>query len=198
VVGELNNAYNDGTSATFTYGRGGESATYFGVAYDDGSGNGFRIDSEKYAAHEGNTTFPTVRRRYARKMRSGFTFEKRQARNNSCAVWDTYVLTTGWQGTQNVRQKQRGTLNRCIPEAFGNQGFLSGGRFATTTHEAVRWSRGVGVFGAQLTTRSGFDSKVKISYKFGGRNGKKHYLCGPDGRSSALSSGRVFSGSVRR
>lgn len=198
VVGELNNAYNDGTSATFTYGRGGESATYFGIAYDDGSGNGFRIDSEKYAAYQGSTTFPTVRRRYARKMRSGFTFEKRQARNNSCAVWDTYVLTTGWQGTQNVRQKQSGTLNRCVPEAFGRQGFLAGGRFSTTTHNAVRWSRGVSVYGANLTTRSGFDQKVEISYRFRGGDGKKHYLCGPDGRTSAASSGRVFSGAVRR
>jgi hypothetical protein len=56
----------------------------------------------------------------------------------------------------------------------------------------------VSVHGANLTTRSGFDSKVEISYRFRGRDGKKHYLCGPDGRTSAASSGRVFSGAVRR
>lgn len=198
VVGELNNAYNDGTSARLSYGRGGESATWFGVAVDYGDGLGFQIETEKFASFEGTTHFPTVRRRYARVLRSGFIFEKRKVRNNTCAVWDVYILTTDWQATQDTTVKQRGTLNRCVPEAFDRRGWGGGASFETARNKAVRWGQGVRVYNAGLTTRSGFDERVKVAFDFRGREAKQHYLCGPDGKQSAASAGRIFSGAIRR
>lgn len=198
VVGELNNAYNDGTRARFVYGQGGESATWFGFAVSQDSGHSFFISGENYAAYEGRTGFPTVGRRYARKMRSGFEFTRYAARNNTCAVWDVYIRVTDWVANQDTRRKQRGTLNRCLPEAFGRRGYGPGGSFSTSRTTAVRWERGATAFGAGITTRSGFDERVRIGYQFGGKRDKQHYLCGPDGRQSPARAGRIFSGAVRR
>jgi hypothetical protein len=197
VVGELNNAYNDGTRATFVYGRGGESATYFGLAMDLNDGAGFRISGETFASYKGTTRFPTVRRRFARQMKTGFEMSRIVARNNSCAVWDVYIRPTDWLANQDTRTKLRGTLGRCLPEAFGRRGWSPGAGFETTNATAVRWSRGVTAYGAEVTTRSGFDENVGIRYRFGGRRGKQHYICGPDGKQSPASAGRIFSGARR-
>jgi hypothetical protein len=61
----------------------------------------------------------------------------------------------------------------------------------------VRWNRGATAFGAGITARSGFDQKVAISHAFGGKQGKQHYLCGPDGRQSPARAGRIFSGAAK-
>ena len=97
VVGELNNAYNDGTWAS--------SATA-------GTRRGHRVRDRGQVRRRvditGTNTSPTrascrSRRcaRYSRRMNSLFEFTKHLARNNTCAVWDTYIKAVTWHGGDN-------------------------------------------------------------------------------------------------
>lgn len=196
LVGELNNAYNDGTWAQFTYARQGSAETHFGVAKIDALG-GIEIGGQNAISDTGKVSFPAVRRRYARKQRSGFEFRHQKARNNTCAVWEQVIRTTSWLGGDDDRQRQKGALDRCDPSAFP-AGFRSGGTFYRDRNAAVRWTRAVAAFGVNLTAQSGFSKNVTLEYRWGGPPGKQHYLCGPDGRQSPMDAGRVFSGALRR
>ena len=114
VVGELNNAYNDGTWGRFTYGRGGSAETSIGVAASYGPGV-WTISGTKTISDEGEAMFPLVRRRFARRLLSQFEFHKQSARNNTCAHWDTYISAAAWDGG-NADRRQRGTLDKCDPD----------------------------------------------------------------------------------
>jgi hypothetical protein len=59
LVGELNNAYNDGTRAKFSYGREQTADTNFGVGVSSDSGGSFSIEGETHVADSGELTFPT-------------------------------------------------------------------------------------------------------------------------------------------
>jgi hypothetical protein len=196
VVGELNNAYNDGTLGRFTYGREHSADTEFGVAMSSDGGDTWFIGGENHIADSGSVTFPPATRRYARKLRTLFEFSHQAARNNTCAVWDQYIRATSWIGGTDTDLRQRGALNRCQARYFGG-GFQGGVEFHRIRNNAVRWSRGAAAFGVYLTTRSGFSENVRLDYRFGGSTRKNHYLCGADGRSSPYESGRVFSGALR-
>jgi hypothetical protein len=196
VVGELNNAYNDGTRATFTYGRAHSADTEFGVAVSSDGGDTWFIGGENHISDYGSVTFPPATRRYARKLRTLFEFSHQKARNNTCAVWDHYIRATSWIGGTDTDLRQPGALNRCDARYLGD-GFEGGVEFHRARNNAVRWSRGASAFGVHLTTRSGFSENVRLDYTFGGSTRKNHYLCGPDGRSSPYESGRVFSGALR-
>ncbi len=193
IVGELNNAYNDGTVGKFTYGRGSTSSSYFGVAISNNSGESFSIGGEKYLSESGSTTFPPAKKRYARKLRSLFEFTKREARLNTCAKFDIEIRPTAWIGGHNDRLRQRGALDQCDPKQL-QDGFRGTGDFHRERNDATRWNRGAQAFGADITVRSGFDRHVQLDYKFGGPSKKQHWLCGPDGKQSPFSSGRVYSG----
>jgi len=196
VVGELNNAYNDGTRGTFSYGREQDADTNFGVAISADNGTTWTIGGENHIGDSGRATFPPAKRRYARKLRSLFEFTHQAARNNTCAAWDHYIRATSWIGGTNSDLRQPGALDRCDPRYFPN-GFEGGSKFNRAQEEAVRWSRGVVAFGVALTAQSGFSKNVALHYVFGGPLHKYHYLCGPDGRSSPYEAGRVFSGKLR-
>jgi hypothetical protein len=196
VVGELNNAYDDGTRGTFTYGREHSADTEFGVAMSSDDGSTWSIGGETHIGDYGSVTFPPATRRYARKLRTLFEFSHQAARNNTCAVWDHYIRATSWIGGTNSQLRQPGALDRCEPR-YLNGGFEGTTGFHRTRNEAVRWTRGASAFGVYLTTRSGFSENVTLEYTFGGSVRKRHYLCGPDGRSSPYEAGRVYSGAVR-
>ena len=196
VVGELNNAYNDGTRGRFTYGREHTADTDFGIGFSPDGGDTWFIGGENHVADSGSAVFPPATRRYARKLRTLFEFSHQAARNNTCAVWDHYVRAESWIGGTNSDLRQPGALNRCEARYFGG-GFEGGARFHRIRNKAVRWRRGVSAFGVHLTTQSGFSDNVRLDYSFGGPTSKRHYLCGADGRSSPYESGRVFSGARR-
>ena len=193
VVGELNNAYNDGTSGKFTYGRKQVADTDFGIGVSSDGGDSWFIGGENHISDEGKAGFPAAKRRYARKLRSVFEFSHQAARNHTCAVWDHYVRAESWIGGTNSDLRQPGALNRCDAASLLD-GFDSGATYERRSNHAVRWTRGVAVFGVYLTSKSGFSNHVTLEYKFGGPGGKEHYLCGPDGRSSPYEAPRVFSG----
>jgi hypothetical protein len=195
VVGELNNAYNDGTRGKFTYSRNLTADTAFGIANSYDSGENWFITGEKHIGDRGTVTFPRAMRRYARRLKSQFEFTRYQVRNNTCAKWDIEIRATSWIGGTNSETRQKRTLDRCNRHAF--EGFEGGAEFHRERTEAVRWNRGVQAFGVYLTTRSGFSENVTLDYAFGGPLRKKHYLCGQDGVSSAYTSGRVYSGAQR-
>jgi hypothetical protein len=195
VVGELNNAYNDGTRGRFTYGREHSADTEFGVAMSSDGGDTWFIGGENSVRDYGSVTFPPATRRYARKLRTLFEFSHQKARNNTCAVYDHYIRATSWIGGTDSRLRQPGALNRCDPRVL--DAFESRARFHRVRNNAVRWSRGASAFGVYLTSRSGFSENVRLDYTFGGSSRKKHYLCGPDGRTSPYQAGRVFSGARR-
>jgi hypothetical protein len=194
VVGELNNAYNDGTWARFRYGRASGADTKFGIAANYG-GSTWTIGGEDTFTDEGSATFPTVRRRYSRRMRSLFEFKKQSARNNTCAVWDTYIKPVSWHGGDNDDVRVVNGLDRCDRRFAAT--WSSGAKFMRNRSAAVRYVYGVEVFGVGLTTQSGFSENVKIEYGFKGGPNKKHYLCGPDGRESPFTAGRILSGGLK-
>jgi hypothetical protein len=155
---------------------------------------------------DGTETIPPGRARRGRPAGAGragcgpgrtlFEFSHQAARNNTCAVWDHYIRATSWIGGTNSQLRQPGALDRCEPR-YLNGGFEGTTGFHRTRNEAVRWTRGASAFGVYLTTRSGFSENVTLEYTFGGSVRKRHYLCGPDGRSSPYEAGRVYSGAVR-
>lgn len=195
VVGELNNAYDDGTQGRFTYGREHTADTEFGIAVSSDGGDTWFIGGENHVGDYGSATFPQAKRRYARKLRTLFEFSHQAARNNTCAVFDHYIRATSWIGGTNSDLRQPGALNRCDPHYLG-PGFEGGGEFHRKRNEAVRWTRGAAAFGVYLTAQSGFSENVSLDYTFGGPRRKRHYLCGPDGRSSPYEAGRVYSGAL--
>jgi hypothetical protein len=196
IVGELNNAYNDGTRGKFTYSRNMTADTSFGIAESYDLGETWYITGETHISDKGSVTFPRALRRYARKLKSLFEFTKYQVRNNTCAVWDTYIRATAWVDGTNSETRQKGTLDKCDREKFA--GFEGDAAFHRSRKEAVRWNRGVNAFGVYLTTQSGFSENVALDYSFGGPRRKRHFLCGADGVTSPYASGRVFSGARPR
>jgi hypothetical protein len=196
VVGELNNAYNDGTRGRFTYGRHETADTDFGIGMSSDGGDSWFIGGENHIGDSGSAPFPPATRRYARKLRTLFEFSHQAARNNTCAVFDHYVRAESWIGGTNSDLRQPGALNRCDPAHF-HGGFEGKSGFHRSREEAVRWTRGVAVFGVYLSAQSGFSENARLDYTFGGPVRKSHYLCGPDGRSSPYEAGRVFSGALR-
>jgi hypothetical protein len=193
IVGELNNAYNDGTGADFTYARQQTADTSFGIGMSNDSGDNWFIGGESYIGDRGELSFPFVQRRYSRKMRSKFEFTREAARNHTCAKWDIYIRATQWLLGTDMSRRQKRALDRCDPRYIG--GNLSGSRFRRDSESAVRYNRGVQAFGVYLTTRSGFSTQVTLEYAFRGPRGKRHYICGGEsGRQSAATAGRVWSG----
>jgi hypothetical protein len=194
VVGELNNAYNDGTWARFRYGRGSGAETKFGIAANYG-GSTWTIGGTNTISDEGFATFPTARQRYSRRLRSLFEFSKQSVRNNTCAVWDTYIKAVAWHGGGTDEQRVVDGLDRCDRNLAAS--WPSGGKFRRTSTAATQYKYGVEAFGVSLTTQSDFSENVRIDYGFKGSPTKKHYLCGPDGRESPYTAGRIVSGGTK-
>ena len=195
IVGEVNNAYNDGTRVNFSHAREQTADTDFGVAVSDDAGDTFGIVGQNHSGDSGTLTFPPVQRRWARQLRTKFEFTREAVRTDSCAVWSIYIRATGWLLGTDSATKQKGTLDRCDSHWVG--GNASTAVFIRSSNRAVRWTHGAAAFGVWLTTQSGFSRNVTINYTFGGPANKKHYLCGPDGRQDPSISGRIFSGARR-
>jgi hypothetical protein len=191
IVGELNNAYNDGTSGIFTYSREGTASTTIGAAsqLQDGS---WSISAEYTITDKGWIKFPPFNRRMSRKLRSLFEYTKYEIQASSCAVWEPYIRATSWIGDYDYSIKQDG-LDKCDPRYL--TGYRSGGDWGRNHGDAVRFTKAVEAFGVSLTARSGFSTNVDLRYDWRGPVGKKHYICGEDGKASPLNSGRVFTGS---
>lgn len=190
VIGELNNAYSD-TRAVFNYGRHNHAETSFGIAVSKDNEETFSIGGETHVTNGGSLTFPEVRRRYARKLRTKFEFTREQIRVTPCSAWETYIRVTNWLGGSDDSVKQTKTLNVCDSTYLGGE--LRGARAEVYSGDAVRWKRGVSVFGVYLTAKSGFSSNVGLEYRFGSTR-NRYYLCGPGGKRGYANAPRVFSG----
>lgn len=195
VVGDLNNAYNDGTRAAFDYARTGKSSTKIGVAQSFDSGASFSISGENYIEDEAEVNFPQVARRYARKLRTQFEFTKYQARTSNCSPWSVEIRATSFIGGTNDSIKQAGALDKCQTDQL--VGYKPTAGFKSRQAQGTRFTRGVESFGVNLTTQTDLNEKVTVAHRFGGSKGKEHFLCAPDGKSSPFTSGRVFSGARR-
>jgi hypothetical protein len=192
VVGELNNAYNDGTVGTFRYARQGYAQTAFTVSAEYPGMASVNFSGQTVTTNGGSATFPQAKSRYARKLRSTFEFTRYDVRRSPCAVWESEIRVTSWVGGTNSSLKQNRTLDRCDTSQV--QGFEGGAVFTRDRNHAVRYDRAVEAFGINVSSQSGFSTNVQLDYKFGGSRSKMHYLCGEDGRKSPYESGRVFSG----
>jgi hypothetical protein len=195
VVGELNNAYNDGTVASFTYGQQGHAETSIGIAVAVNAAN-FSISEESSIDDAASIGFPPFKRRLARKMRTQFTY-KRTIETRTCpmtGVSDTRetIRAVRWEGGTSIDSKQPGALDKCVRKTK----YSPGGSFQRDTGRAVRWTAGASAFGVSLTTQSGFSKNVSTRYEFGRR--PVHFLCGADGKESAITAGRIFSGGKKR
>jgi hypothetical protein len=191
VVGELNNAYNDGTVGTFTYSREHTAETTIGAAQQLENG-AWSISAEYAITNAGTIKFPPFKRRLSRKMRSMFEYTKYEVQASSCAVWEPYIRATSWIGDYDISVKQNG-LDKC--DAKYLHGYSSGGGWSRNSGNAVTYTQAVEAFGVNLTARSGFSKNVTLEYDWNGPARKQHYICGEDGKSSPFTSGRVFTGS---
>jgi hypothetical protein len=191
IIGELNNAYNDGTVGTYSYGRNRSADTNFGVAVSYDGGGSFSISGETHMGDSGSITFPPFKRRLARKLRSMFEFTREKVVTNTCAKSpEVNIRATSWIGGDDETIKQRGALDRC--DATALQPYLTLANFTRTKNSGVRFRAGAEAFGVNITTQTDFSTDTALRYDFG--RGKHHYLCGADGRQSPYESGRVFSG----
>ena len=196
IVGELNNAYSDGTVGKFTYARQGEAQTAFSVAamptVPVPGAPSLIFSGETVRTDTGEAVFPPAKSRYSRKLRTEFEITKYDVKRSPCADWESEVRVTSWVGGTNSSLKQNG-LDKC--DTSQSPKFEAGGAYHRTTGKAVRYTRAVEAFGINLSTQSGFSNQVTLDFEFRGPASKKHYLCGEDGRQSPYESGRVFSGS---
>jgi hypothetical protein len=190
IVGELNNAYNDGTRGKFTYARESSAQTAFGIA-SNYEGSTFTISGENLVTDKGTVGFPRALKRYSRKLRSKFEFTRYEIKASECAVWETEIRATTWLGGTDSSIKQDG-LDKCDPTKLGY--YEGGSEFFRNRNKATRYTRAVEAFGVNLTSTSGFSKNVTLDYAFGGPTTKRHYICGPDGQQSAMQAGRVMSG----
>jgi hypothetical protein len=190
LVGELNNAYNDGTRAKFSYARQNSAETSFGIAqtYEGGT---VTISGENTITNKGTIGFPRALKRYSRKLRSKFEFTKYEVKASECAVWETEIRATSWIGGTDSTIKQDG-LDKCDPAKLGS--FEGGASFTRDRNKATRYTRAVEAFGVNLTSTSGFSKNITLDYAFGGPPAKHHYICGADGQQSPMEAGRVLSG----
>ncbi len=192
VIGEINNAYNDGTQGIFEYSRRNTAETTIGAATQLENGS-WSISAEYTVTNKGSIRFPPFERRISRKLRSLFEYTRYEVQSSSCAAWgEPYIRATSWIGDYDYSIKQDG-IDKC--DARFLEGAGGGGRWERTTGAAVRFTRAVEAFGVNLTARSGFSDNVSLAYRWGGAEAKKHYICGADGKASAFTTGRVFSGS---
>jgi hypothetical protein len=191
VVGELNNSYNDGSFGTFTYGNDGFTETTIGAA-SKVKDVGWSISAEYLVKQEGRVRFAPAKRRYSRKLRTSFEYTKYEIRASECAVPEEVVRATAWIGDSDDTIKQNG-LDKCdAKHLFGQKSY---DQFYRKDSQAVTYTRAVEAFGVNLTARSGYSNSVTVKYDWRGPAGKKHYICGDDGKSSAYSSPRIFTGS---
>lgn len=195
VVGELNNAYNDGTVATFSYGRERHAETAIGVASNFGDG-GWSISETKSMTDSGTVGFAPAARRWARKMQTTFEYTKTEE-TQACGVailHRTYIRPTDWRGGTRDAVKQAAALDRCDRDA---PTYGPGSSASTGKQSAVRFDRAVDAFGVSLTAQSGFSTNVSIAYEFKGSKGKQHRVCGEDGKQGIWASGRAYSGAKK-
>jgi hypothetical protein len=192
IVGEINNAYNDGSVGKVTYGADHMTESTIGAAQQLPDG-GWTISAEYLIKQSGQLVFPPANRRLSRKLRTSFEYTKYQMQASSCAVWEPpYVRATAWKGDYDMSIKQDG-LDKCDTKAF--RGSPPGGSFIRTDSKAVTYTRAVDAYGVNLTSRSGYSKSVTVRFDWKGAGDKRHYICGDDGKASAFTSPRIFTGS---
>lgn len=110
-------------------------------------------------------------------------------------MWDHYITATSWIGGNDDGTRQAEALDKCDRVLAST--WTAGAKFLRNRERAVRYNYGVEAFGVSLTTQSGFSEGVTIEYGFKGSPTKRHWLCGPDGRQSPYTAGRIFSGGLK-
>jgi hypothetical protein len=190
IVGELNNAYNDGTRGKFTYAREHTAQTSFGIA-SNYEGVNATISGESLITNKGVLTFPRALKRYSRVLRTKFEFTTYEIKASECAVWEKEVRATAWLGGTDSTTKQNG-LDKCDPTKVAR--YEGGSTFFRERNKATRYTHAVEIKGLNLTSTSGFSNNVTLDYAFGGPPSKLHYICGPNGQQDAMEAGRVMSG----
>ena len=132
--------------------------------------------------NSGQAEFAPAKRRWSRKMRTSFEDTRYLAKASSCAKPETVIRSTGWLGGDKDTQKQD-RLVKCDTNYGGDRGNRS--RFFRNSGSAVRCTKAVEAFGVSLTARSGYSEDVTIQFDWRGPEGKKHYICGDNGKQRA-------------
>jgi hypothetical protein len=99
------------------------------------------------------------------------------------------VIVHQWRGgIENHPQINQG----CTIDPYRRHAerYESGGKFERSENRAVTWTNSAEIFGASLTSRSGFSKEVHMQLKFG--SAAVHWVCGDD--DVPINSKRVFSG----
>lgn len=189
VVGELNNAYNDGTRGKFTCSRNLTADTAFGIASSYDSGEDWYIVGEKHIGDRGTVTFPRATRRSAAEV---------PVRVHQAPGPQQHLREMGHRDPRDIVDRRHELRDPAEAHARPQQrARVRGLRGRRGVPSRADRDRGLQAFDVYLTTRSGFSENVTLDYACGGPLRKKHYLCGRDGVSSAYTSGRVYSGAQR-
>jgi hypothetical protein len=186
LVGELNNAYRDGTHARWEYGRQADTFAQSGAKV---GGKGWKI-SGGVSIH--NTSSAAVGKRLGHKgslkLRSNFVVKK-----GTGVYCDNYhhrhrswgIAAHRWVG--GLSEKHNHGLHRCPP----HDSYPERSSFSRNSKNAVLWHRGFEAGPLTFGSRSGYSQWVKVHERFGRLH--HHFICGKHGH-SAVSSGRIFSG----
>jgi hypothetical protein len=201
VVGELNNAYKDGTNLKYNYKNSADSSIQVAVS---ASGGPLKVEGfHRVDTSDSYTEGQPLAHRGARKVESLFAFERVRHNFPTCAgppVYEDKDFAKTWKGHLRLGDYLQGTLDRC-ESVFGYH-FGPGDTFARVEGKAHTWGGAVtvgnehGTVGLDATT--GFSHYASISGKFG--SNRFHYGCGevdpdhPSRRFRIKSAKRIYTG----
>ncbi len=186
IVGELNNAYSDGTHAHWVYGRQADTVAGSGVRVEGGgwsAGGSTTIQNTESAAvgqHLDHKASWIMKTDFVVKEGKGVYCDQQHHRHVSHGV-----AATRWVG--GLKHVPGNGLHRCSRK----DAFVRNTDFSRDSKSAFTWRRGIRLPFISLSTRSGYSQWVHLHVAFGSR--RHHYICGRHGR-PPTSSKRIFSG----
>jgi hypothetical protein len=193
VIGEINNAYRD-TRATFLYGSRADSSltVWFKPAGENWGVDGSWTVSNQADHREGvdDRTGP-----YARQLQSNFRFvHYYKASHCTGHPSGDLVRADDWIGGIDDSRKLRGTIRVCPKNDTAiTTHFAPHTMFHREESRAVEYAGGANAYGLGFSVSSGYSNYVQLTFRFGGRNGRIHYLCGSNRQPPKIAP-RVFSG----
>jgi hypothetical protein len=193
VVGEFHTEADTTNDSYFHYGESADST--ISVAVKQAHESAWSVSG---VSHVGNGRSGAIgkegpRPNFHAQILTDFEYGRYRA-SNPCYGGRTYetVRALEWLGGSGERFYD---APGCRPDHPNTRRYQPGHFQKRNTHKARNWEKNISVFGASLSSRSGYSEFVESYWKFGDAY-EFHYLCGDD--TSVLKSERVFAGPAYR
>jgi hypothetical protein len=172
-------------SAKFEYAAEHHADTDFSGALSYSSGHGPWTARGGYhvSTRRGTTdTFSPPRGKFSRYLISRFSYRTLYLKGKDCGRKEYLVMPvkfrggSDWKGYNDAAEILDGACSRVSPEY--NHPIAPGSSFSTAHAKAVDISVGVSIFGASLSTQSGYSNQVVGQWTTSKRAKKTQYVCG--------------------